>query len=155
MFHAAGGRIGPFAEVSMESPCCRRANWPFCISPQSPYGLKANLALTQKSPCGKWANRSLWRSLGPYLRTPNTGFNPGFIPRNWGMKVGGEPRVKPGVWRPEIWSQVALLWCWETFLSPSFEQSIITNNVKKWTFIGKKLLIIIFLGTNIIRPAHW
>jgi hypothetical protein len=42
---------------------------------------------------------------GPHLRTPNLGFNPGFTPCICYIKGWGEPRVKPGVWRPEIWAQ--------------------------------------------------
>jgi hypothetical protein len=41
--------------------------------------------------------------LSPNLRTPNPGFNPGLTPILYN-KCGGEPRVKPGVWRPEMWA---------------------------------------------------
>jgi hypothetical protein len=40
----------------------------------------------------------------PNLRTPNPGLNPGFNPTN----AGGEHRVKPGVWRPEMWAQFTI-----------------------------------------------
>jgi hypothetical protein len=40
---------------------------------------------------------------GPHLRTPNPGLNPGLTPRICYIK-GRETRVKPGVWRPEIWA---------------------------------------------------
>jgi hypothetical protein len=36
-----------------------------------------------------------WLVLGPHLRTPNPGFNPGFTPRICYIK-GGTPRVNPG-----------------------------------------------------------
>jgi hypothetical protein len=42
--------------------------------------------------------------LGPHLRTPNPEFNPGFTPA-FVIYKGGEPRVKPRVWRPEMWAQ--------------------------------------------------
>jgi hypothetical protein len=44
------------------------------------------------------------RAQSPHLRTPNPGFNPGFTPLLYN-KCGGEPRVKPGVWRSEMWAQ--------------------------------------------------
>jgi hypothetical protein len=48
----------------------------------------------------------MWRRhLGPHLRTPYPGFNPGFIPRICYINGWGEPRVKPRVWLPEIWYQ--------------------------------------------------
>jgi hypothetical protein len=40
----------------------------------------------------------------PHLRTPNPGFNPEFTLLY--NKCGGELRVKPGDWRPEMWAQV-------------------------------------------------
>jgi hypothetical protein len=43
---------------------------------------------------------------GPNLRTPNPGLNPGFTPRICYIKGGGNPRVKPRVWRYEIWAQM-------------------------------------------------
>jgi hypothetical protein len=44
-----------------------------------------------------------------HIRTPNPGFNPGFTPRICYIKEwGDEPRVKPGVWRPEVWAQLKL-----------------------------------------------
>jgi hypothetical protein len=45
------------------------------------------------------------RIQSPHLRMPNPGFNPGFTPLLYN-KCGGEPRVKPGVWRPEMWAQI-------------------------------------------------
>jgi hypothetical protein len=41
--------------------------------------------------------------LSPNLRTPNPGFNPGFTPF-YITNARDEPRVKPGVWRPEMWA---------------------------------------------------
>jgi hypothetical protein len=41
--------------------------------------------------------------LGPHLRTPNPGLNRGSPPYLL-YKREGEPRVKPGVWRPEMWA---------------------------------------------------
>jgi hypothetical protein len=42
----------------------------------------------------------------PHLRTPNPEFNPGFTPCICYLKGGmGWSRVKPEVWRPEIWAQ--------------------------------------------------
>jgi hypothetical protein len=50
-------------------------------------------------------------SVAPDLRTPNPGFNPE-LPLFYITNVGGEPRVKPGVWRPEMWAQkVIRLYC--------------------------------------------
>jgi hypothetical protein len=49
--------------------------------------------------------------LGPQLRTPNPGFHPGLTPRICNIKGGGEPRVKPGVWRPEISALVGYMNC--------------------------------------------
>jgi hypothetical protein len=46
--------------------------------------------------------------LSPHLRTPNPGLNPGFTPPFLYNKCGGKLRVKPGVWRPEIWVQVII-----------------------------------------------
>jgi hypothetical protein len=43
--------------------------------------------------------------LSPHLRTPNPGFNSGFNPLFNKTSAGGEPRVKPGVRRPEMWAQ--------------------------------------------------
>jgi hypothetical protein len=43
--------------------------------------------------------------LSPHLRRPNPGFNPGFTPLLYN-KCGGEPRVKLGVWPPEMWTLV-------------------------------------------------
>jgi hypothetical protein len=40
-----------------------------------------------------------------HLRTPNPGSNPGFTPHLLYNKCGGELRVKPRVWRPEMWTQ--------------------------------------------------
>jgi hypothetical protein len=40
----------------------------------------------------------------PHLKTPSPGFNPGFTPF-YITNVGDELRVKPGVWRPEMWAQ--------------------------------------------------
>jgi hypothetical protein len=38
----------------------------------------------------------------PHLRMLNPGFNPGFTPQICYIIGEGEPRIKPGVWRPEI-----------------------------------------------------
>jgi hypothetical protein len=59
----------------------------------------------------------------PNLRTPNPRFNPGLTPLLFDMQgvnpgfnpfyitnAWGEPRVKPGVWRPEMWAQVYFLY---------------------------------------------
>jgi hypothetical protein len=50
----------------------------------------------------------LIRNLGPHLRTSNPELNPGFSPRSCYIKggVGCDTRVKPAVWRPEIWDMV-------------------------------------------------
>jgi hypothetical protein len=51
-----------------------------------------------------------FRALSPNLRTPNPGFNRGFThPPFYVTNVGGKPRVKPGIWRPEMWA-LALPW---------------------------------------------
>jgi hypothetical protein len=49
-----------------------------------------------------------WRHLSPHLRTPNPLFNPGFPPPLYITNIGDEPRVNPGVWRPEMWALVAI-----------------------------------------------
>jgi hypothetical protein len=66
----------------------------------------------------------------PHLRTPN----PEFIPHFYITNVGDEPRVKLGVWRPEIW---ALL------LFPKYYLNSIKN-------IKRKNLIFVHLT----RAAH-
>jgi hypothetical protein len=44
--------------------------------------------------------------LSQNLRTPNPGFNPGFTPLPFYItNAGGEPRVKSGVWHPEMWAK--------------------------------------------------
>jgi hypothetical protein len=43
----------------------------------------------------------------PHRRTPNPGFNPGFTPL-FILHMWGGLRVKPGVWRPEMYAQVTL-----------------------------------------------
>jgi hypothetical protein len=52
----------------------------------------------------------------PHLRTPNPGFNQGFNPPPplYVTNVGGELRVKPRVWRPEMWAQEQSLGQFET-----------------------------------------
>jgi hypothetical protein len=40
----------------------------------------------------------------PHLRTPNSGFNLGFT-TFYITYAGGEPRVNPRVWCPEMWAQ--------------------------------------------------
>jgi hypothetical protein len=42
-----------------------------------------------------------------HLRTSDTGFNPGFT-TFYITNAGGEPRDKPGVWRPEMWAQASI-----------------------------------------------
>jgi hypothetical protein len=43
--------------------------------------------------------------LSTHLRTPNPGFNPGFTPPPFYItNAASEPRVKPGLWRPEMWA---------------------------------------------------
>jgi hypothetical protein len=48
-------------------------------------------------------NKEGYRLLGPHLKTPNPGLTRGSPPHLL-YKRGGEPRVKPGVWRPETWA---------------------------------------------------
>jgi hypothetical protein len=43
------------------------------------------------------------KELSPHLRMTNPGFNPEFTSLLYD-KCGGERRVKPGVWHPELWS---------------------------------------------------
>jgi hypothetical protein len=40
---------------------------------------------------------------------PHPGFNTGFTPRILYIKRVGEPRVKPGVWCPDIWALDTIL----------------------------------------------
>jgi hypothetical protein len=47
----------------------------------------------------------LARHQGPHLRTTNLKFNLGFTPLHLLYKREDEPRVEPGVWRPEMWAQ--------------------------------------------------
>jgi hypothetical protein len=51
------------------------------------------------------------RLLSPNVRTPNHGFNQGFTPPPpfYITNAGGESRVKPGVWRHEMWALVSVL----------------------------------------------
>jgi hypothetical protein len=74
------------------------------------------------------------------LTTPNPVFKLGFIPF-YITNARGEPRVKPGVWRPEMWAQIIIKylgiheehsfavsyeWLWrEKFVrNPSFESFV-------------------------------
>jgi hypothetical protein len=41
----------------------------------------------------------------PHLRTPNPWFNPGFTPLLYN-NCGGETRVNPEVWCPEMWALI-------------------------------------------------
>jgi hypothetical protein len=51
--------------------------------------------------------RGLRVILGPHLRTPNLGFNPGLTPHICYIKEGeGDPRVEPRIWRPEMWALI-------------------------------------------------
>jgi hypothetical protein len=52
----------------------------------------------------------------PHLMTPNPVLNPGFTSPIFRTNVGVEPRVKPEVWRPEMWPLLEVphwtdLWC--------------------------------------------
>jgi hypothetical protein len=45
----------------------------------------------------------------PTSQDAKTRVQHGVHPPPYITNVGGEPRVKPGVWRPEMWAQISLL----------------------------------------------
>jgi hypothetical protein len=76
----------------------------FVPPPTLPYLLETLLySMTASLKCPSFCSKS---HQNPLLRTPNPGFNPEFTPPLLYKKCGGKPRVKPGVWRPEMWTQV-------------------------------------------------
>jgi hypothetical protein len=51
-----------------------------------------------------YTNWNTSNNQSPNLRTTNPGFYTGGSPFFYITNAGGEPRVKPGVWRPEMWA---------------------------------------------------
>jgi hypothetical protein len=85
------GKVAKFLFKILKCFCLKAANVG-SISGKLPQGL-ATLHIMQ----------SLLFS-GPTSKETKPGFNPGLAPHLLYKRGRGEPRVKPGVWRPEMWA---------------------------------------------------
>jgi hypothetical protein len=96
---------------------------------------------------------------GPHLRTPNSGFKPGYTPPICYIKGGGgEPWVEPGVWRSEMWAHVEALYRESILeidgLRTLYSRSNPKSNINKFFTIAKVKQFIRFFYPKFVTKRY-